>query len=185
MPENETADTLNDVLVLEVPYSDLSRFDTTGRMKELAKPGEPRKPSMNPVKRFVISTLGIFFLMVGFIGFDSSQNLLISISCIFFGILIIWTFIAWPEMQRRKAAPPLSNGKNPEVSITFNKNTIVLRSPYNQLKKDWSELAEHKKTKKGFHFTFTDGIEAYLPLDVFYEGELKTLTTLLQNKKII
>ena len=186
MPENETANTPDEVLILKVPYSDMSRYDSSGRLKEMARPAEPAKQTtINPVKRFIVSTAGIFFLMVGLIGFGSGQNTLVGIVCIFFGILIIWTFIARPEIQKRKSAPPPANAKSPEVSITFGRQAIVMRSPYNELKEDWSGLVQFKKTKKGVHLNFTDGIETYLPLDAFYEGELKTLMGLLQNKRII
>ncbi len=172
----------DEVLILKVPYSDISRFDTEGRLKDLVKTPEPEKSTtINPVKRFVVSTVGLFFLMVGIIGLGSGQNNLVSIVCIFFGILIIWTFIARPEMQKRKAASSSANTRNPEVSITFAKHAIVMRSPFHELTKDWSELAEHRKTKKGIHLNFTDGTETWLPLDAFYEGELKTLTALLQK----
>jgi hypothetical protein len=185
MPENETATTPDKVLILKLPYSDMSRYDSSGRLKELAQPSEPAKQvTINPVKRFIVSTVGIFFLMIGLIGFGGGQNNLISIVCIFFGILVIWTFIARPEMQKRKAAPP-SAARNPEVSISFKKQNIVMHSPFNQFKKEWSELNGYKKTKKGMHLNFSDGTEAYLPLEAFYEGELKALTALLQNKKII
>jgi hypothetical protein len=184
MPEIEFADNA-EVLTLKVPYSDISRYDTSGRLKELEKAAEPTKEELNLVKRFVVATAGIFFLMIGLIGFSSSANTLVSIVCIIFGLLIIWTFIARPEMQKRKAALSPATTKNPEVSMIFGKHNIVMRSANNELRKDWSELAEYRKTKKGMHFTFSDGTEAYLPLDAFYGDEPKTLTTLLQSKKII
>jgi hypothetical protein len=176
---------MDDILTLKVPYSDISRYDTTGRMEELAKAAKPAKTELNPVKRFLVATAGIFFLMVGLIGFSSSTNTLVSIVCVFFGLLIIWTFIVRPEMQKKKAALSPSTTKNPEISMIFGKQDIIMRSACNELRKDWSELAEYRKTKKGMHFNFSDGIETYLPLDAFYGDELKTLTTLLQNKKII
>jgi hypothetical protein len=176
---------MDDILTLKVPCSDISRYDTSGRLKELAKAAEPAKVEVNPVKRFVVATAGIFFLMIGLIGFSSSTNTLISIVCIVFGLLIIWTFIVRPEMQKKKAALSPSTTKNPEVSMIFGKQDIIMRSANNELRKDWSELTECRKTKKGMHFNFSDGIEAYLPLDAFYGDELKTLATLLQSKKII
>lgn len=185
MPENTTTESLDEALVLKVPFSDISRYDSSGRMKELVKPAEPPKQAMNPVKRFIVTTVGVFFLMMGLIGFGSSQNTLVSIMCIVFGLLTIWTFVGRPEMQKRKAAPAREDLKNPDISLGFGKQRIVMRSAYNELKKDWSELAAYRKTKKGMHFNFTDGTEVYLPLDAFYGDELKTLTTLLQNKKII
>ena len=184
MAEIEFADD-DEAFTLKVPFSDVSRYDSSGRMKELVKPAELPKQEMNPVKRFVVTTVGIFFLMVGLIGFGSGQNTLASIVCIFFGILIIWTFVARPEMQKRKAAAAPSEVKDPEVSIAFGKRSISMRSAHKELKKDWTELAEYRKTKKGMHLNFSDGTEAYLPADAFYGDELKTLTTLLQNKKII
>jgi hypothetical protein len=185
MPENNSADTPDEILILKLPYSDISRYDTTGLLSGLAKPPKPQEPAMNPIKRFLITTGGVFFLMVGLIGFGSGQNILLGIACSFFGLLVIWTFVALPEMRKKKAALVSADAKNPDVSITFARQNIVMRSPYNEFKKDWSELTGHKKTKKGVHLNFTNGTEAYLPLNAFYEGELKTLTTLLQNKKII
>lgn len=184
MPENDLLDSPDEVLVLKVPYSDFSRFDATGRLKELAKAAEPVKNAdFNPIKRFIISTAGIFFLMIGLIGLTGGQNTLISVVCVVFAILIIWTFVARPEIQKRKAAPSSADAKDLEVSIAFSKNHIVISSPHIELKKDWSELAQYKKTKKGVHINFTDNAEAYLPLTAFYGDELKILTALLQNKK--
>ncbi len=183
MPDIEFADNDADVLTLKVPYSDFSRHDPSGQLKQLTDPPEPEIPAMNPIKRFVVTTVGIFFLMVGLIGLSGGQNTLISIVCIFFGLLVIWTFIARPEMKKRKAASLKTKVKNPDVSISFTKQNIVMRSLYSELKKDWPELEEHRKTKKGVHLTFTGGTEVYLPLDAFYGDEVKTLTTLLQNRK--
>lgn len=186
MAEDQFTEIPDDVLILKVPHSDLSRFDTSGRLKELGKTAEPRKNAgMNPVKRFVVSTVGVFALMMGFIGLSGGQNNLISIVCMLFGLLIIWTFIGLPEMKKRRAAPSPADKKDPEVSMAFSRNYIVMRSPFHEMKKEWSELTQYKKTKKGVRLTFSDAAEAYLPLDVFYGDELKTLTALLQNKKII
>ncbi len=184
MPENETAESVDEILTLKVPHSDISRFDKSGLLKELTKAQEPAKDTaLNPVKRFVASTIGIFFIMVGLIGLFGNDQLLISVLCIFFGILVTFTFIAKPEMQKKRESAAKKNPGGTEVSMIFNKHNIVMRSPYNELKKDWSELIQHKKTKKGMHFNFSDGIEAWLPLTSFYGDELKTLTSLLQDKK--
>ncbi|MBP1751092.1 MAG: hypothetical protein H6Q52_3631 [Deltaproteobacteria bacterium] len=185
MPDNESSESRDSVLILKASCSDISRFDTTGRLKDLEKKAqEPAKNTAeNPVKKFLAATIGIFFLMIGLIGLFGNDQVLISGLCIFFGILIIWTFIARPEMQKRKESPAQKNAGATEVSMIFNKHCIIMSSPYNELKKDWSELVQYKKTKKGIHFNFSDEIEAWLPLTSFYGDELKTLTSLLQYKK--
>lgn len=183
MPENE-AESQDSVLILKAPYSTISRFDKTGRLKELTKAAEPvKRIETNPVKRFVASTFGIFFIMVGMIGLFGNDQLLISVVCIFFGILVTFTFIAKPEMQKRRENAARKNPGGTEVSMIFHKHYIVMNSPHSELKKEWSELVQYKKTKKGIHFNFSDGIEAWLPLTSFYGDELKTLTSLLNDKK--
>ena len=187
MPENESSESHDSVLILKAPCSDISRFDKTGRLKDLAKEGAENLQTkilrINPVKKFLAATVGIFFLMIGLIGLFGNDQVLVSGLCIFFGILVIWTFIAMPEMRKRKESPAQKNAGATEVSMIFNKHYIVMSSPYNELKKDWSELVQYKKTKKGIHFNFSDEIEAWLPLTSFYGDELKTLTSLLQHKK--
>ncbi|MHB8109023.1 MAG: hypothetical protein ACYDHW_03200 [Syntrophorhabdaceae bacterium] len=181
MPQNQLIDTFNDVLTIIVPYSQISRYDRSGNLKPLANTIEPaNSASINPVKRFIISTAGIFFLMVGLIGLLGNNSNLISVLCLLFGVLIIWTFLARPEIAKRKAAVSSRNAQDSEVSVLFNKLNIIMRSPHDEVKKDWSELAQYKKTKKGIHLNFNDGSEAWLPFTAFYGDELKQLTNLVE-----
>ncbi len=181
MSENQSAQPTESVLMLTVPYSDFSRFDGSGRLNELGNVSEASGKAMNPVKRFVVSTVGIFFLMVGLVGLSGGANLL-SIMCICFGILIVWTFIGRPEIQRKKQKLAAKQGLDPEISVIFNKHNIIMRSQQSELKRDWSEFVQYKKTKRGIHLNFSDGTEAWLPLTSFYDGELKALTSLLDKK---
>jgi hypothetical protein len=181
MPQNQLTDTPDDVLTIIVPYSQISRYDRSGNLKSLTKTTEPSDgAAMNPVKRFIISTAGIFFLMVGLIGLFGNNSNLISGLCLLFGVLIIWTFIARPEIKKKKAAVTSRNAEDSDISILLNKVAIIMRSPHNELKKDWSELVQYKKTKKGVHLNFNDGSEAWLPFTVFYGDELKKLINLVE-----
>ena len=75
--------------------------------------------------------------------------------------------------QKERKVAAQQNAGDTEVSMIFRKQNIVMSSPNNELKKDWSELAQYRKTKKGIHFNFADGTEAWLPLDAFYEANKK------------
>lgn len=175
-------DISGDILTINVPYSEISRFDKSGNLKVLTKVDEPpNNAAMNPVKRFIISTAGIFFLMVGLIGLFGQNATIASIACLVFGILIIWTFIARPEMQKKKAAVTSKNAEDADVSMIFGRQKVVIKSPYQELTKDWSQLAEYKKTKKGVHLNFVDGTEAFVPIGIFYDDESKRLTKLLES----
>ncbi len=63
MPENESSESQDSVLILKAPCCEISRFDKTGRLKDLAKKTqEPAKNTgENPVKQFLAATIGIFF----------------------------------------------------------------------------------------------------------------------------
>ena len=192
MPENESAESQDSVLILKAPYSEMSRFDKTGRLKELTKAAEPVKSvETNNVKRFVASTFGIFFIMVGMIGLFGKDQLLISVVCIFFGILVTFTFIAKPEMQKRRENAARKNPGGTEVSMIFSKHYIVMSSPHSELKKEWSELntgtkkasisilpmgsgsTQKNEERHPFQFRRRDRRRPVLPLIAFYGDELK------------
>lgn len=181
-------DEIQEELSFQVPLSEIYKFNKPEKIKGLAgahKPDLPKKAAMAPAKRFIISTIGIFCLMVGLTGLFGSNPNIFSILWLILGSAIVWVFLAKPEMDKRKSAAEPKTEENPEVSLIFSRNNIVTRSRHHELKRDWSELIEYKKTKKGIHIYFVDGTETWLPVSAFYDqDEIRELMELLQKKTI-
>jgi len=185
MPESTAPGEFREDLTLQVPLSELYRFNKAEETKELLgihKEGPPKKTTLAPAKRFIISTIGIFCLMLGLTGLLGGEPNMFSFLWIILGGAIIWVFLAKPEMDKRKSARNPGTGKNPEVSLAFTGNGIVIRRPDSELTRDWPELIEYRKIKRGIHLYFADGIQMWLPITVFYGDEMKILMELIQRK---
>lgn len=173
-------------LTFQVPLSELYKFNKPEKIDDLVgnhRKGPPGSPAMHPAKRFIVSTIGIFFLMVGLIGLFGNNSNPLNILWLLLGFAIVWLFVARPEMEKRKAAARARSSEDPRVSLMFDGNKIVTRSQHYELTRDWPELIDYKKTKKGIHLYFVDGTETWLPIDVFYEKkEIHDLMELLQRK---
>jgi len=185
MPETTAPGEFREDLTLQVPLSELYRFNRAEEKKELLgtrEEGPPKKTTLAPAKRFIISTIGIFCLMLGLTGLFGSKPNIFSFLWIILGGAIIWVFLAKPEMDKRKSAANPGTGKDPEASLTFTGSGIVIRRPDSELTRDWPELIEYKKIKRGIHLYFVDGIQMWLPITVFYGDELKILMELIQRK---
>ena len=185
MPENTAPGEFREDLTLQVPLSELYRFNNSEETRELLrihKEGPPKRATLAPAKRFIISTIGIFCLMLGLTGLFGGKPNIFSFLWIILGGAIVWVFLAKPEMEKRKSAASPGTGKGPEASLTFTGSGIVIRRPDSELTRDWPELIEYKKIKRGIHLYFVDGIQMWLPITVFYGDELKTLLELIQRK---
>lgn len=171
-------------LVFQIPLSEVYKFNDPEKTKSLVethKEGLPAHSEMRPAKRFIVSSVGIFFLMIGLMGLFSKNVSFLTIVLLIAGFSIIWFFIAKPESEKRKAR----TGARQEikVSLSFNENNIIVRSRHHELKRLWPELIEYKKTKKGIHLHFIDGTVNWLPTEVFYgTDEMNELVGLLQKK---
>lgn len=185
MPEKTAPGEFREDVTLQVPLSELYRFNKAEETRELLgirKEGPPKKTTLAPAKRFIISTIGIFCLMLGLTGLFGSKANIFSFLWVILGVAIIWVFLARPEMEKRKSAANPGTGKDPEVSLTFTGNRIVIRRPDNEHSRDWPELIDYKKIKRGIHLYFADGIQMWLPITAFYGDEMKTLLELIQRK---
>jgi len=120
--------------------------------------------------------------MLGLTGLFGSKPNIFSFLWIILGGAIIWVFLAKPEMDKRRSATSPGTGKDPEASLTFTGSGIVIRRPDSELTRDWPELIEYKKIKRGVHLYFVDGIEMWLPITAFYGDEMKVLMELIQRK---
>jgi len=171
-------------LFFQVPLSEVYKFNKPEKTKSLVeahKEGPPKRTDLHPAKRFIVSTVGLFFLMIGLMGLFSNEFNPLTIVWLIVGLAIIWFFLAKPESEKRKAKAAGQQEK--EVSLSFNEDNIVLRSRYYELKRQWPELIEYKKTKKGIHLYFIDGTVNWLPAEAFDEkNETKSLVELLQKK---
>jgi hypothetical protein len=185
MPETTAPGEFREDLTLQVPLSELYRFNKAEETKELLgiyKEGPPKKTTLAPAKRFIVSTIGIFCLMLGLTGLFGNKPNIFSFLWIILGGAIIWVFLAKPEMDKRRSAASPGTGKDPEASLTFTGSGIVIRRPDSELTRDWPELIDYKKIKRGVHLYFVDGIEMWLPITAFYGDEMKVLMELIQRK---
>jgi hypothetical protein len=173
-------------LTFQVPLSEIYKFNEPEKIKELGQTLEtgPQRPAaMAPAKRFIISTIGIFCLMVGLTGLFGRNPNIFSFLWIILGGAIIWVFLAKPEMDKRKAGAAPDTKKDPEVTLVVNPGRIVMRSPHNETTKEWTEFVEYKRTKKGIRLSFHDGTNIWLPENTFYDREeMRELLELLQKK---
>lgn len=150
---------------------------------EAHRGAQPKHAAMSVVKRFIISTIGMFCLMLGLTGLLGSNPDIFSVVWIILGLAIVWFFLAKPEMDKRRSAASPKTHRDPEVSLIFNPKRILIRSPDDKVERDWQELIEYKKTKKGVHLYFLDGTAIWLPENVFYDkDEMRELMQLLQSK---
>lgn len=167
-----------------VPLSEIYRFNGPEVTKGLVKAhreGTSKRADMHPAKRFIVSFVGIFFLMIGLTGLFSKGSNPLTMILIAAGLAIIWFFLAKPESEKRKGKAEAQQEKT--VSVTFNENDIIVSSKYYELKRQWPEFIEYKKTKKGIHVYFIDGTVNWLPA-VCFDGadEMNGLVELLQKK---
>jgi len=190
-------------LTFQVPLAEIYRFNEPEKAKELGQAfetGRQRPAAMAPAKRFIISTIGIFCLMIGLTGlFGRNPNIFSFLwidlgpappfrrdgvmVALGFGAAIIWVFLEKPEMDRKKAGTISDTKKDPEVTLVVNAGRIIMRSPRNETALEWTEFVEYKKTKKGIRLSFVDGTNIWLPENAFYDkDEMKELLQLLQKK---
>ena len=167
-----------------VSLSEIYRFNGPEVSKDLVKAhkeGPSKRADMHPAKRFIVSSVGIFFLMIGLLGLFSKGSNPLTMIWLAAGLAIIWFFLARPEKEKRKDRA--DGQKEQEVSLSFNENDITVRSRRYELKRDWRELIEHKKTKKGIHLYFIDGTVNWLPAGCFDGAdEMNGLVELMQKK---
>jgi len=186
MPDIFAAEGSGRELTFQVPLSEIYKFNEPEKAKELGQTLEtgPQRPAaMAPAKRFIISTIGIFCLMIGLTGIFGQNPNIFSFLWIVLGGAIIWVFLAKPEMDKKKAGTAPDTKKDPEVTLVVNAGRIVTRSPHNETARDWTEFAEYKKTKKGVRLSFLDGTNIWLPENTFYDREeMRELLELLQKK---
>lgn len=175
-------------LTFQIPLSEIYKFNGPEKARELAETfeaGRQKPAAMAPIKRFTISTIGIFCLMIGLTGAFGRNPNIFSFLWVVLGTLIIWFFLAKPEMDRRRAGSAPDTKKNPEVTLVVNPGRIVIRSPHNETAREWTEFVEHRKTKKGIRLHFLDGTTIWLPEEAFYDrNEMNELLQLLQKKTI-
>ncbi|OPY02838.1 MAG: hypothetical protein A4E60_00738 [Syntrophorhabdus sp. PtaB.Bin047] len=173
-------------LTFQVPLAEIYRFNEPEKAKELGQAfetGRQRPAAMAPAKRFIISTIGIFCLMIGLTGLFGRNPNIFSFLWIVLGAAIIWVFLVKPEMDRKKAGTISDTKKDPEVTLVVNPGRIIMRSPHNETALEWTEFVEYKKTKKGIRLSFVDGTNIWLPENAFYDkDEMKELLQLLQKK---
>jgi len=173
-------------LTFQVPLAEIYRFNEPEKAKELGQAfetGRQRPAAMAPAKRFIISTIGIFCLMIGLTGLFGRNPNIFSFLWIVLGAAIIWVFLVKPEMDRKKAGTISDTKKDPEVTLVVNAGRIIMRSPRNETALEWTEFVEYKKTKKGIRLSFVDGTNIWLPENAFYDkDEMKELLQLLQKK---
>lgn len=173
-------------LTFQVPLSEIYRFNEPEKKKDLLgtqREGTQKDTTMSPLKRFIISILGIFCLMVGLTGLLGRNPNIFSFLWVVLGLAIIWVFLAKPRMDKKKSRGNQRAGSDPTVTLTFSDSNIKIHSNQHEIKRDWQELIEYKKTKKGVHLYFIDGTASWLPADVFYEkDEMRDLMELLQKK---
>ncbi len=171
-------------LAFQIPLSEVYKFNKPEKTKSLVeahKEGPPKRTDLHPAKRFIVSTAGLFFLMIGLMGLFGKGFNPLTIIWFIAGLAIIWFFLAKPESEKRKAKAAGQLEK--EVSLSLNEDNIVLRSRYYELKRQWPELIEYKKTKKGIHLYFIDGTVNWLPAEAVDEkDEMRALVELLQKK---
>lgn len=169
-------------LIFLVPLSEIYRFNEPKKAQDLldAHKGKQKIVSdMRPMKRWVMSSMGLFFLMIGMAGLFRNDPM--TIVWFTLGLGIIWFFFVKQEIEKRKVKTSTEEAK--EVSLTFNKTDIVVKSRFYEQKREWSELREYKKTKKGIYLYFVDGVVNWLPTDVFdAKDEMKDLIDLFQKK---
>lgn len=169
---------------LRVPLSDIYKFnrpEVTKGLIDAHKEGPAKNSDMRPAKRFIVSSGGIFLLMVGLIGLFSKESSPLTIIWFIAGILVLWFFLFKPESEKRKGKADARKEKT--VSVSFNKDDIVLRSRFYELKRLWNEVIEYKKTKKGLHVYFIDGTVNWLPAGCF-DGtdEMNGLADLMERE---
>lgn len=186
MPDILAAEEAGRELTFQIPLSEIYKFNEPEKMKDLVRALETsrqRPAAMAPAKRFIISTIGIFCLMIGLTGLFGKDPNIFSILWILLGGAIIWVFLAKPEMDKRKAGAVSDTKKDPGVTLIINPGRIMIRSPQNETARDWTEFVEYKKTKKGIRLGFLDGTSIWLPEEAFYDkDEMKELLQLLQKK---
>lgn len=188
MPDIAATDGSGRELTFQVPLSEIYKFNEPERMRDLVRvleTGRQRPAGMAPAKRFIVSTIGIFCLMIGLTGLFGRDPNIFSILWILLGAAIIWVFLAKPEMDKRKAGATSDTKKDPEVTLIINPGRIMMRSPQNETVREWTEFFEYKKTKKGVRLSFLDGTSIWLPEEAFYDkDEMKELIQMLQKKII-
>lgn len=169
-------------LTFLVPLSEIYRFNEPKKTENLldAHKERPKNVSdIHPMKRLIMGSMGLFFLMAGMAGLFRNDPM--TIIWFTMGLGIIWFFFIRQEIAKRKAKNSTEEAK--EVVLTFNKNDIVIKSRFYEQTRGWSELREYKKTKKGIYLYFVDGVVNWLPTDVFdAKNEMKGLIDLFQKK---
>lgn len=167
-----------------VPLSEIYKFNEPEKAKDLVdahKEGPPKRSEMHPASRLIISTVGLFFLMGGLTGAFSKNSGLLPLIWLVLGFVIIWFFLVKPEIAKKKLK--FSAEQQKEVSLVLNEDGITVKSRFYELKREWPELLEYKRTKKGIHLYFIDGVVNWLPADAFYEqDEMKAFVGLLRKK---
>ncbi len=186
MPDTIATDGSVRELTFQVPLSEIYKFNEPEKVSDLGQvleAGRQKPAAMGPAKRFITSTIGIFCLMIGLTGLFGRNPDIFSVLWIIFGTVIIWVFLAKPEMDKRKAGGASDTKKEPEVTLVVNSNRIVIRLPGSETAREWTEFLQYKKTKKGIHLHFLDGTTIWLPEEAFYDkDEMKELLRLLQKK---
>ncbi|MBA4389411.1 MAG: hypothetical protein C0399_00520 [Syntrophus sp. (in: bacteria)] len=182
MQEKITQKKEDNELTFLVPLSEIYKFNETKTTQDLldAHKGKPKSVSdMHPMKRWIMSSMGLFFLMAGMAGLFRNDPM--TIVWFTLGFVIIWFFFVRQEIAKRKAKTSTEEAK--EVVLTFNKSNIMIKSRFHEQKREWSELLEYKKTKKGLYLYFVDSVVNWLPADVFdARNEMKDLVDLFQKK---
>ncbi len=169
-------------LTFHIPLSEIYRFNEQEKAQDLLNVHKGKRKivsDMHPMKRWVMSSMGLFFLMAGMAGlFRNDPTTIIWFTL---GLGIIWFFFIRQEIEKRKAKTSTEEAQ--EVLMAFNKNDIVIKSRFYEQKREWSELTDYKKTKKGIYLYFTDGVVNWLPADVFDDRNgMKDLVDFFQKK---
>lgn len=182
MPKKITEKKEDNELSFSIPLSELYRFNEPEKALDLINDHKAMSKSvsdMHPLKRWIMSSIGLLFLMVGMAGLFRNDPMTIVWFTI--GLGIIWFFFVRQEIEKRKAKNSTEEAK--DILLTFGKSDIVIKSRFHEQKREWSELREYKKTKKGIHLYFNDGVVAWLPADIFDEKKgMKNLIDFLQKQ---
>jgi len=186
MSDSIAADESRQELIFQVPLSEIYKFNKPEKIKELAGAHgtDRQKPAaLAPAKRFIISTIGIFCLILGLTGIFGHNPNIFSFLWLILGLAIVWVFLAKPEMDRKRAVADQDTKKDPEVTVVVNPARIVVHSFRSETVREWTEFVEYRKMKKGIHLQFLDGTTIWLPEETFYDkDEMKELVQLLQKK---
>lgn len=171
-------------LIFRVPLTELYKFNERATVRSLVdshRETVEKRNDISPVKRFIVSVSGLFFLMIGLMGLFSKDFNILNVIMIAVGIAVIWFFLAKPDAEKKMVKKETSKEGN--VVVTFDDSAMVIASQYHETKREWREFIAYKRTKKGIQLSFADGIVTWLPVAVFTEKDtMKDLVDFLHGR---